>query len=124
MHIGCFLTSYLYYRNIQEHETKQKKMGGAEEVLFSFGKSYNHLPHCTGEAQYCLIKKDDKRCSLLESNRRNQTTHIDLEKTSVKRRKSIELTTLLNEELTAGRLNTRIAYLNIATMKKGDVFVS
>lgn len=124
MYIGWFLTCYLYFRNIQEHETKQKKMGGAEEVLFSFGKSYNHLPHCTGEAQYCLIKKDDKRCSLLESNRRSQTAHIDLEKTSGKRRKSIELTTLLNEELTAGRLNTRIAYLNIATMKKGDVFVS
>ena len=99
-------------------------MGGAEEVLFSFGKSYNHLPHCTGEAQYCLIRKNDKRCSLLESDRRNQTTLIDLEKTSEKRRKSIELTSLLNEELVAGRLNTRIAYLNIATMKEGDVFVS
>ena len=101
-----------------------KKMGGAEEVLFSFGKSYNHLPHCTGEAQYCLIKKDDKRCSLFESNRSTRSADIDIEKTCVKRRKSIELTTLLNEEFTAGRLNTRTTYLNIATMKKGDVFVS
>ena len=99
-------------------------MGGAEEVLFSFGKSYNHLPHCTGEAQYCLIKKDVKQSSLFESNRSTGSAAIDMDKMSVKGRKSIELTTLLNEEFKAGRLNTRTAYLNIATMKKGDVFVS
>ena len=95
-------------------------MGGAEEVLFSFGKSYNHLPHCTGEAQYCLIKKNDRQ--LFESNK--NTAAIELEKTSEKKRKSIQLTTLLNKEFTNGRLNKRTAYLNIATMKKGDVFVS
>ena len=31
---------------------------------------------------------------------------------------------MLNEEFLAGRLNKTIAYLNIATVKKGDVFVS
>jgi hypothetical protein len=99
-------------------------MGGAEEVLFSFGKSYNHLPHCTGEAQYCLIKKNDKQCSSFESNRKTRDATIELEKTSEKHRKSIQLTTLLNKEFTSGRLNTRTVFLNIATMKKGDVFVS
>lgn len=112
-------------RNIKEKEAKLKKMGGAEEVLFSFGKSYNHLPHCTGESQYCLIKKDDRQRCFLESSRSTRNdTELEIQKAYAKQRRSIQLTTLLKEEITAGRLNTRTAYLNIATMKKGDVFVS
>lgn len=96
-------------------------MGDAEEILNSFGKSYTNLPHCTGETEYCVVKSEKKQ---VEFSKNKSDKLEDLVKNTEKQRRSIDLTTILNEELLAGRLNTKIAYLNVATMKKGDVFVS
>ena len=98
-------------------------MGDAEEILNSFGKTYQYLCHTTGDTQYSMVKNEKKQSEFLKSKEDILKEH-DIVKSTVNRRRSIDLTTMLNEEFLAGRLNKTIAYLNIATVKKGDVFVS
>lgn len=86
-------------------------MGGAEEVLSTFGKRYNHLPQSRNGGLHSYKKTDKWRSTII---RKNHDVEMEL-KNELK---------IFDKEYSTGTPNTHVTYLNIATMKSGDVFVS
>lgn len=116
------------YRNTwseSEYESSDDEKNGAEKILEAMDLPYKDQPHAKGDSSYILNEDDEDEEEEEEEPKQAEAAEIipaELEK----RDNNIfeDFSELIKIESRAGKLNKDVVYLNIASMKSGDIFVS
>ena len=83
--------------------------------------SYKDEPHAKGDISYVLNEEDE------EDEEEEKQPEVEIVPTELERRDkqvSENFSELIKSESATGKLNKEVIYLNIASMKNGDIFVS
>ena len=120
------LTSFMY-RNTwseSEYESSDDEKNGAEKILEAMDLPYKDQPHAKGDSSY-ILNEDDEDEEEEEEPKQTEAAEI-LPAELEKRDNNIfeDFSELIKIESRAGKLNKDVVYLNIASMKSGDIFVS
>ena len=84
--------------------------------------SYKDEPHAKGDISYVLNEEDEG-----EEETETKQPEVEIVPTELERRDkqvSENFSELIKSESETGKLNKDVVYLNIATMRSGDIFVS
>lgn len=95
---------------------------GAEKILEVMELSYKDEPHAKGDISYVLNEEDEE-----EEETEAKQPEVEIVPTELERRDkqvSENFSELIKSESETGKLNKDVVYLNIASMKSGDIFVS
>ena len=97
---------------------------GTEKILEVMELSYKEEPHAKGDISYVLNEEDEE-----DEGEETDVKHPEVEiiPTKLERRDkqvSENFSELIKSESDTGKLNKDVVYLNIASMKRGDIFVS
>ena len=98
---------------------------GAEKILEVMEVPYKDEPHAKGDSSYVLNEQDEEDEDEEEPEKKQPEIEIvpnELEKRD--KRVSENFSELIKNESKTGKLNKDVVYLNIASMKSGDIFVS
>lgn len=96
---------------------------GAEKILEVMELSYKDEPHAKGDISYVLNEVDEEH----EEETEAKQAEVEILPTELERRdKQIpeNFSELIKSKSETGKLNKDVVYLNIASMKSGDIFVS
>jgi len=96
---------------------------GAEKILEVMDLSYKDEPHAKGDISYVLNEEDVEE----EETETKQQPEVEIVPTELERRDkkvSENFSELIKSESETGKLNKDVVYLNIASMRSGDIFVS
>ena len=94
---------------------------GNEKILEVMELSYKDEPHAKGDISYVLNEEDE------EHEEEEKQAEVETVPTELERRDkhvSENFSELIKSESATGKLNKEVIYLNIASMKSGDIFVS
>ena len=94
---------------------------GSEKILEVMELSYKDEPHAKGDISYVLNGEDE------EDEEEEKQPEVEIVPTELERRDkqvSENFSELIKSESATGKLNKEVIYLNIASMKNGDIFVS
>ena len=86
---------------------------------------YKDQPHAKGDSSYIVNEEDEDEDDEVEAEQEQIGVEVipsELEKRDKKT--SEDFSELIKIESKAGKLNKDVVYLNIASMKSGDIFVS
>jgi len=95
---------------------------GAKKILEVMELSYKDEPHAMGDISYVLNEEDEE-----EEETEAKQPEVEIVPTELERRDkqvSENFSELIKSESETGKLNKDVVYLNIASMKSGDIFVS
>ena len=125
--MALLLTSFYMYRNTwseSEYESSDDEKNGAEKILEAMDLPYKDQPHAKGDSSY-IFNEDDEEEEEEEEPKQTEAAEI-LPAELEKRDNNIfeDFSELIKIESRAGKLNKDVVYLNIASMKSGDIFVS
>ena len=94
---------------------------GPEKILEVMELSYKDEPHAKGDISYVLNEEDE------DDEEEEEQPKVEIVPTELERRDkqvSENFSELMKSESETGKLNREVVYLNIASMKSGDIFVS
>ena len=123
--MALLLTCLNMYRNNwseSEYESPDDEKNGAEKILEAMDLPYKDQPHAKGDSSYILNEDDEE-----EEVEPKQTEATEVFPAELEKRDSNifeDFSELIKIESRAGKLNKDVVYLNIASMKSGDIFVS
>ena len=86
---------------------------------------YKDAPHAKGDADYILNEEDEEDEE--EEEPEDKQPEVEITPSELERRDkraSENFSELIKTESELGKLNKDVVYLNIASMKSGDIFVS
>ena len=108
-----------------EYESSDDEATGAEKILEVMDLPYKDQPHAKGDSSY-IVNEEDEDDEDEEETEQTQTEVEVIPSELEKRDKNIseDFSELIKIESKAGKLNKDVVYLNIASMKSGDIFVS
>ena len=98
---------------------------GAEKILEVMELSYKDEPHAKGDISYVLNEEDEEHEEEKETDAKQ--AEVEILPTELERRDkqvSENFSELIKSKSETGKLNKDVVYLNIASMKSGDIFVS
>lgn len=98
---------------------------GAEKILEVMKLPYRDEPHAKGGISYVLNEEDEEDEEEEETEAKQPEVEVvptELEKRD--KQVSENFSELIKRESETGKLNKDVVYLNIASMKSGDIFVS
>ena len=101
------------------------EIAGAERILEVMAAPYKDAPHAKGDTDYIVNEEDEDDKAEVEAEVQQpvvQTAPSELERRD--KRASESFSELIETESKAGKLNKDVVYLNIASLKNGDIFVS
>ena len=78
--------------------------------------SYSDMPHAKGDSQFCVVEEEEEEVEQEE----DATAPSELERRD---KPTDNFSELLKMDAKAGKLNKEVVYLDVASMKAGDVFV-
>ena len=108
-----------------EWSDSEGEIGGAERILEVMAVPYKDAPHAKGDTDYIVNEEDEDDKAEVEAEVQQpvvQTAPSELERRD--KRASESFSELIETESKAGKLNKDVVYLNIASLKNGDIFVS
>ena len=108
-----------------EWSDSEGEIAGAERILEVMAVPYKDAPHAKGDTDYIVNEEDDDDKAEVEAEVQQpvvQTAPSELERRD--KRASESFSELIETESKAGKLNKDVVYLNIASLKNGDIFVS
>ena len=114
------------YRNTwseSEYESSDDDKNSAEKILEAMDLPYKDQPHAKGDSSYILNEDDEDE----EEEEPKQTKAAEILPAELEKRDNNifeDFSELIKIESRAGKLNKDVVYLNIASMKSGDIFVS
>ncbi|PFX20956.1 hypothetical protein AWC38_SpisGene14584 [Stylophora pistillata] len=104
-----------------EWSDSQDETAGAERILEVMAVPYKDAPHAKGDAVYIVNEEDDEEEEEPEIKQPAiETAPTELERRD--KRASENFSELIETQSKAGKLNKDVVYLNIASMKSGDIF--
>ena len=124
--MALLLTSFYMYRNTwseSEYESSDDDKNSAEKILEAMDLPYKDQPHAKGDSSYILNEDDEDE----EEEEPKQTKAAEILPAELEKRDNNifeDFSELIKIESRAGKLNKDVVYLNIASMKSGDIFVS
>ena len=98
---------------------------GAEKILEVMELSHKDEPHAKGDISYVLNEEDEEYEEEKETEAKQ--AEVEILPTELERRDkqvSENFSELIKSKSETGKLNKDVVYLNIASMKSGDIFVS
>ena len=108
-----------------EWSDSEGEIAGAERILEVMAVPYKDAPHAKGDTDYIVNEEDEDDKAEVEAEVQQpvvQTAPSELERRD--KRASESFSELIETESKAGKLNKEVVYLNIASLKNGDIFVS
>ena len=108
-----------------EWSDSEGEIAGAERILEVMAVPYKDAPHAKGDTDYIVNEEDEDDKAEVEAEVQQpvvQTAPSELERRD--KRASESFSELIETESKAGKLNKDVVYLNIASLKNGDIFVS
>ena len=108
-----------------EWSDSEGEIAGAERILEVMAVPYKDAPHAKGDTDYIVNEEDEDDKAEVEAEVQQpvvQTVPSELERRD--KRASESFSELIETESKAGKLNKDVVYLNIASLKNGDIFVS
>lgn len=108
-----------------EWSDSEGEIGGAERILEVMAVPYKDAPHAKGDTDYIVNEEDEDDKAEVEAEVQQpvvQTAPSELERRD--KRASESFSELIETESKAGKLNKDVVYLNITSLKNGDIFVS
>ena len=108
-----------------EWSDSEGEIAGAERILEVMAVPYKDAPHAKGDTDYIVNEEDEDDKAEVEAEVQQpvvQTAPSELERRD--NRASESFSELIETESKAGKLNKDVVYLNIASLKNGDIFVS
>ena len=108
-----------------EWSDSEGAIAGAERILEVMAVPYKDAPHAKGDTDYIVNEEDEDDKAEVEAEVQQpvvQTAPSELERRD--KRASESFSELIETESKAGKLNKDVVYLNIASLKNGDIFVS
>ena len=108
-----------------EWSDSEGEIAGAERILEVIAVPYKDAPHAKGDTDYIVNEEDEDDKAEVEAEVQQpvvQTAPSELERRD--KRASESFSELIETESKAGKLNKDVVYLNIASLKNGDIFVS
>ena len=108
-----------------EWSDSEGEIAGAERILEVMDVPYKDAPHAKGDTDYIVNEEDEDDKAEVEAEVQQpvvQTAPSELERRD--KRASESFSELIETESKAGKLNKDVVYLNIASLKNGDIFVS
>lgn len=113
------------YWSESESEFSEDEATGAEKILEAMDLPYKDQPHAKGASSYILndVDEDDED----DEETEQQPTEVEVIPAELEKRDkniSEDFSELIQIESKTGKLNKDVVYLNIASMKSGDIFVS
>ena len=108
-----------------EWSDSEGEIAGAERILEVMAVPYKDAPHAKGDTDYIVNEEDEDDKAEVEAEVQPpvvQTAPSELERRD--KRASESFSELIETESKAGKLNKDVVYLNIASLKNGDIFVS
>ena len=108
-----------------EWSDSEGEIAGAERILEVMAGPYKDAPHAKGDTDYIVNEEDEDDKAEVEAEVQQpvvQTAPSELERRD--KRASESFSELIETESKAGKLNKDVVYLNIASLKNGDIFVS
>ena len=108
-----------------EWSDSEGEIAGAERILEVMAVPYKDAPHAKGDTNYIVNEEDEDDKAEVEAEVQQpvvQTAPSELERRD--KRASESFSELIETESKAGKLNKDVVYLNIASLKNGDIFVS
>lgn len=108
-----------------EWSDSEGEIAGAERILEVMAVPYKDAPHAKGDTDYIVSEEDEDDKAEVEAEVQQpvvQTAPSELERRD--KRASESFSELIETESKAGKLNKDVVYLNIASLKNGDIFVS
>ena len=124
--MALLLTSFYMCRNTwseSEYESSDDDKNSAEKILEAMDLPYKDQPHAKGDSSYILNEDDEDE----EEEEPKQTKAAEILPAELEKRDNNifeDFSELIKIESRAGKLNKDVVYLNIASMKSGDIFVS
>ena len=109
----------------ESESDSEDEVTGAEKILEAMELSYKDKPHAKGDTSYIVNEEDEEDED--EDGTEEKLPEIKIVPTELERRDkrvSENFTELIKSESETGKLNKDVVYLNIASMKSGDIFVS
>ncbi|KAJ7374066.1 hypothetical protein OS493_009397 [Desmophyllum pertusum] len=118
------LNIIIYRATMSESESdSEDEVTGAEKILEAMELSYKDEPHAKGDTSYIVNEEDEEDED--EDGTEEKLPEIEIVPTELERRDkrvSENFTELIKSESKTGKLNKDVVYLNIASMKSGDIF--
>ena len=108
-----------------EWSDSEGEIAGAERILEVMAVPYKDAPHAKGDTDYIVNEEDEDDKAEVQAEVQQpvvQTAPSELERRD--KRASESFSELIETESKAGKLNKDVVYLNIASLKNGDIFVS
>ena len=108
-----------------EWSDSEGEIAGAERILEVMAVPYKDAPHAKGDTDYIVNEEDEDDKAEVEAEVQQpvvQTAPSELERRD--KRASESFSELIETESKAGKMNKDVVYLNIASLKNGDIFVS
>ena len=108
-----------------EWSDSEGEIAGAERILEVMAVPYKDAPHAKGDTDYIVNEEDEDDKAEVEAEVQQpvvQTAPSELERRD--KTASESFSELIETESKAGKLNKDVVYLNIASLKNGDIFVS
>ena len=108
-----------------EWSDSEGEIAGAERILEVMAVPYKDAPHAKGDTDYIVNEEDEDDKAEVEAEVQQPVVQIapsELERRD--KRASESFSELIETESKAGKLNKEVVYLNIASLKNGDIFVS
>ena len=108
-----------------EWSDSEGEIAGAERILEVMAVPYKDAPHAKGDTDYIVNEEDEDDKAEVEAEVQQpvvQTAPSELERRD--KRASESFSELIETESKAGKLNKDVVFLNIASLKNGDIFVS
>lgn len=108
-----------------EWSDSEGEIAGAERILEVMAVPYKDAPHAKGDTDYIVNEEDEDDKAEVEAEVQQpvvQTAPSELERRD--KRASESFSELIETESKAGKLNKDVVYLNITSLKNGDIFVS
>ena len=118
---------FIFYRNVlseSEYESSDDERTGAEKILEAMDLPYKDQPHAKGDSSYIVNEEDEDDENDEEEQKQAEAEIIPAELEKRDKNTSEDFSELIKIESQAGKLNKDVVYLNIASMKSGDIFVS
>ena len=99
-------------------------VAGAEKILEVMEVPYKDEPHAKGDSSYVLNEVDEEDEDEDEPEPQPEIENVPTELEKRDKQVSENFSELIKNESEKGKLNKDVVYLNIASMKNGDIFVS
>ncbi|RMX37481.1 hypothetical protein pdam_00023474 [Pocillopora damicornis] len=109
--------------NERQWSDSEGEIAGAERILEVMAVPYKDAPHAKGDTDYIVNEEDEDDKAEVEAEVQQpvvQTAPSELERRD--KRASESFSELIETESKAGKLNKDVVYLNIASLKNGDIF--